>query len=520
MCNLVKETSIIVLSALLLLNCETAEDGDYVLGELDETMARADGVVGVIYDFRLGSGASVVPVLGQVVNYGARRVVVAARGFDDGLWWTHKKYDGRFDKWRTLAGGIKNDPVVMSNKDGRLEMFFQKKDDTLYHVYQQQNREWSRPISMGLKASSFEVAVNQDGRLEVFAINKSTHKLWHIWQVVPSGNWSNWEQLGNSPELSCFVMTSNSDGRLQVFGVTGSYYLWTTQQHVVNGSWRSWHVFNYTRLQAGSEPAVGVEKDSENYSLITLAVRTWDDRTVVYRQTWKNVDSFTTINTSNSCAGCYKELLFRKPEMSRHRNLLFTVGDDLLLRFNAQYSLYGNTWSNWRYFSDGKLGSENISAETMYIRKPNGGYYPAVMPFAIFPDGNIRTRWQIEPLPVIWGSWTLLNEHQNVRFVDVETITDRYGCITVFGITGDRLVKFNDQGATPSPYCRNPNDWKGWRWLDDRDTSVCNHQCDIEQSRRCMDGNWHSCEMRDGCRRWIRNPKLGCVTFPNTDFLK
>ena len=50
-----------------------------------------------------------------------------------------------------------------------------------------------RPLNVGV-TGDVAVSRNQDGRLEVFVRGEDNH-LWHIWQLQPNGDWSDWEDM-------------------------------------------------------------------------------------------------------------------------------------------------------------------------------------------------------------------------------------------------------------------------------------------------------------------------------------
>lgn len=83
--------------------------------------------------------------------------------------------------------------------------------------------------------------MNADGRLEVFIVGGTT--LYHIWQVSP-GNWGQqqWQLLGTGQLASAPAVAMNADGRLELFAqFTGDFV-----QHAKQGiagdptSWGTW----------------------------------------------------------------------------------------------------------------------------------------------------------------------------------------------------------------------------------------------------------------------------------------
>lgn len=131
----------------------------------------------------MGEGATPSIALARVY-YHVPKIVLAAQGWDNGLWWNHEKPNGRLDKWKRLGSNIKRDPIITLNEDSRLEVFATGQDDYVYHTYQQSiDGSWSPLIKLGGFRTNRPIqdTSNQDVRLEVFAIHPYTRKLWHAW---------------------------------------------------------------------------------------------------------------------------------------------------------------------------------------------------------------------------------------------------------------------------------------------------------------------------------------------------
>jgi predicted Zn-dependent protease len=133
--------------------------------------------------------------------------------------------------FQSLGGNIKSNPAVAVNSDGRLQVFAVAADNQLYFKSQSTagSNTWSAWMSLGgnLKGDP-AVARNLDGRLEVFVV-AATNTLYHKWQSsVGSNTWSAWMSLGGNIKSNPAVAV-NSDGRLQVFVVAvdnGLYDRW------------------------------------------------------------------------------------------------------------------------------------------------------------------------------------------------------------------------------------------------------------------------------------------------------
>ena len=152
----------------------------------------------------------------------------------------------RLSRRELLARSI-NTFAVARNSDGRLEVFFTTAQNSVFtpgrnnwlgHMWQRMDSSgnivgWSAPVPLVAEpVDSFQVAINEDGRLEVFYINgTNTYSILetdkagqvnHIWQDSrqPSG-WAGPERLigGGARDL---IVGENPDGRLELFVIQDS----------------------------------------------------------------------------------------------------------------------------------------------------------------------------------------------------------------------------------------------------------------------------------------------------------
>jgi hypothetical protein len=145
---------------------------------------------------------------------------------------------------------MQGDPAVALNADGRLEVFVRGSDNALYHIWQTKPADgpWSAWSSLATPpgesiTSDPAVARNLDGRLEVFA-GDANGVLWHNWQTKPAdGPWFVWTSLGTPPGggITGNPSAVDNSGRLEVF-VRGSdnqlYHIWQTAP---GGDWSEWN---------------------------------------------------------------------------------------------------------------------------------------------------------------------------------------------------------------------------------------------------------------------------------------
>jgi hypothetical protein len=184
------------------------------------------------------------------------RLEVAALGGDYAVWhrWQTAP-NGDWSDWSSLghpggplleAGG----PVLARNGDGRLEVFTTATDGAVWHRWHRVGgggwADWSSLGGPGGLPPAYSqrpaVAQNGDGRLELFAVARSG-MLWHRWQRVGGGGWSDWSSLGQPNDqlgVGMPVVGRNNDGRLEVFTTASDGAVWHRWQRVGGGGWADW----------------------------------------------------------------------------------------------------------------------------------------------------------------------------------------------------------------------------------------------------------------------------------------
>lgn len=149
--------------------------------------------------------------------------------------------------WKSLGApgsGLLGSPAAGRNQDGRLEVFSVTQDGAIWHIWQLlPGGPWTQWAGLappaGLTAPPV-VSSNLDGRMEVFAVQSGS--LWHIWQTAPNNGWSPGGLLGSPAAgiLGDVGIGNNQDGRIEVFAVGSDgelYHLW---QVAPNSGWTGW----------------------------------------------------------------------------------------------------------------------------------------------------------------------------------------------------------------------------------------------------------------------------------------
>jgi len=283
-------------------------------------------------------------------------------------------------------GGAKA-PVVISNADGRLEVFAIGSDKSLYHGWQTApNNGWSENWeSLGGQMKYITAARNADGRLEVFAVFLD-NTLWHIWQTEHIAGWSSWEFLGSGHTGEMFnpLVAQNADGRLEVFVRTNNA-LWHICQVLLN-TWPN------------------------------LPYRCWSPL-------GGNIDEFAVAKSSDDCLE------------------VFAIGSDKTLWHIRQTQagvqsdlVYGWTgWGNWEQLSDRTIDSFKVA------QNADG----RLEIFAIVGTDNTlwhiwQTRANDGTSNLVWSSWAQLGDHNGISGLTIAQNAD--GRLEVFALGVDTTI--------------------------------------------------------------------------------
>jgi hypothetical protein len=142
-----------------------------------------------------------------------------------------------------MGGSFHQDPVVVQNLDGRLELFVLGDGGHLFDLAQSAPNGgwWSSWADLGAPpsggaAGQLAVARNLDGRLELF-LRGADNKIYHRWQQGAGGALTaTWASMGGSFGRSPSA-GRNQDGRLEVFAVRNDGSVHQDWQVAPNAGW-------------------------------------------------------------------------------------------------------------------------------------------------------------------------------------------------------------------------------------------------------------------------------------------
>jgi hypothetical protein len=325
------------------------------------------------------------------------------------IWQT--KPGGTWGSWSLLGHPqssltVEGSPTVVENQDGRLEVFTVGADEALWHIWQTApNGPWSSWASLAKPANGgvnplVSAHVNDDGRLEVFAINRDG-ALWHIWQTTPSGPWSTWASLGMPEGISMPVVSQNQDGRLEAFTVGSDQALWHIWQTKPGGTWGNWFSSGGPQHANPSMSRSTVRKNEDGRLEVFLMIETVDEPTganpsstiwhiwqTAPNGTWSSWASLGSPTKGNLSAPSV-----RKNEDGRLE--VFWIGSDGALWHIWQLSA-GGAWGTWN-----SLGTPSSSIQALgdpFVAENDDGRLEA---FTVGSGGALWHTWQVSP----GGNW-------------------------------------------------------------------------------------------------------------------
>lgn len=348
----------------------------------------------------------------------------------------------------SIAGTSTSDPVVARQEDGRI-LLFSLDTSTLVQVAMQTDSSfgaWSQ-IADGLGSrdgflAPFDVGMNHEGHLEVFATLSNEPWLAHVWQDGPNGSWNGWakgeqhSQLiggatagvrvaervgeGHGPERLLLACSRLTDGRVHVRG-----------QNVLESWW-------VDGKNPGGDTAILVGRPcitANKPQLLHLFAR---DHAGMIQHAWEtSQDHWTTawvaLFAASDDPACALDATGRIHVFARG------PAGDLLLQSEATASTGGRgSWSTPAV----SLGG-TIAAGTSPTVLRNG--WGQLQVFAVFDDRTVRTRRQMSGDSSRWSEWA---ETGISSAGDPASISNADGTLSLFARQTDGTIVWTRQENT------------------------------------------------------------------------
>ena len=290
---------------------------------------------------------------------------------------------GSTTEWVSLGGFVSGEPAVAMNSDGRLEVFARGSDNSVWHRAQVSpgSASWSSWASLNQQTiSDPAVGINTDGTMQVFVIG-TDHAIWQARQTsAGSANWSGWSSLGGQGVDDPAVGT-NADGRLEVFIHTASGSLWHVWENSPSGSWAAG---DEIVGEVDRPPTVGRNSDGR----LMVFVGDTDGKFWWIIQNSAGADSW-------SPWWCLLGGTASAPVVGTNadsRLQLFAVQPDGSFWTSSQTTPGSYSWTDWSSLGNGVSGNPSV------VRNADG----RLEAFARRTDNSLYHMWQTSP----GGAWT------------------------------------------------------------------------------------------------------------------
>ena len=254
--------------------------------------------------------------------------------------------------WTSLGGTIRADtsPAVAMNNDGRLQVFMIGTDNALYYKTQTAagSSTWSSAwTSLGgtIRANTDPVVIaNSDGRLQVFVVGTNNQLYYRSQTAADSSSWtSSWTSLGGAIRADTSpAVARNNDGRLQVFMIgTDNALYYKTQTAAGSSTWSSAWTSLGGPLRANTDPVVIANSDGR------LQVFVVGTNNQLYYRSQTAADSSSWTSSWTSLGGAIRA--DTSPAVARNndgRLQVFMIGTDNALYYKTQTAAGSSTWSS------------------------------------------------------------------------------------------------------------------------------------------------------------------------------
>lgn len=173
------------------------------------------------------------------------RLEIFGVGTDGAVWHDYQTAAGSgWNGWVSLGGATMDGNLAVANDaDGRLDLYACHSDGHVWHNFQIKGGggAWNGWGDTGVPGSGGRggmcIGINLDGRLEVF-VSTPAGVVWHRYQNTRNGSWTPWYQLGGSAYDQHLFCANNQNGALQVFAINSSdTAIWTNYQSTPGGGW-------------------------------------------------------------------------------------------------------------------------------------------------------------------------------------------------------------------------------------------------------------------------------------------
>lgn len=358
------------------------------------------------------------------------------------------------------AASAYSNPIQVNN-NGTLEMFaINAADGHVYHRWQNASTaispsgsnpaDWVTSYSdMGALATGVSavdapvVARNPDGTLEVL-VPGSDGNIYDTYQLKPSGSWSEWQSIGGQGDgITNLQVNVNRDGSLNIFGVGSDGDIWNNTETAPHILGNTWTDFTDT---SGVQGPIGVGQNLDGrlevYGVNATGVLSHKWQAGVGSTGW---NSWATIGSGVTL----------KPGVQVVRDVSGAINVFALdatsgnIDYIAQ-TVPGQGWGSWNPSSLGALPSGVTIQPGFVVAQNANGRFEIV---ALGSDGNVYHDWWNGSAWTGWSGHSLGGSGTDSHLV---TSTTEDGRLQIFGVNGSTGDIWSIWQLTPA------GNWNSW----------------------------------------------------------
>lgn len=397
----------------------------------------------------------------------------------DGTWTLQAKWEDGTNNYRNINSGsgygsittgiVTGHAAIAVNGSGVVSLFARGNDNDIYQNYKLSSTGswsgWGKFNSVnGLQFKGDPVvAINQDGRLEVFARGPDGY-LWHISQKLASdgGGWTNWTSIP-STIIGDVSVIKNASGVLEVFERSSDNSIYHIYQHSPGGCyngtnndpgtcWNGWYQMSSNSFsgdpiailnQNGVTSVFAKGSDKDIYQNYSLSSGNWSG--------WGKISSTHSFNSDPIAI-----------KNADGRLEVFSEGSDGNIWHIAQkLASDGGGWTNWATLSSSIVGKPMISINSsgqleLFARGTNLNYFQQYET----TTGGCYNGANNDP-GSCWSGWGLVTAPNNLPMIS--TLVDGQnstGQEDLFGIGTDGAI-YESLAKTPAQ----GGGWNNWTSL-------------------------------------------------------
>jgi hypothetical protein len=354
-------------------------------------------------------------------------------------------------------------PVAIQDVSGLLHLFCIDQKGLLWMIEQgNSSGRWQNWTALnapaGVSLAALAVGPNQDGRLQVFAVD-TTGSLHTLYETAP-GVWSAWNVLAPpaaSPTITQLVVGQDPDGRLEVLAVGTDGTLRRIAQTAPNNGWGSWTSLGAPSNFYGTPDLLALGQESDGRLIVLVGGTGLTSLSAIEQTTPGNGwNGWGPIANSESLAPKITALAVARDSIGRLQVfIIYPLGEyGPGVWYSSEQSPNG-AWNNWQ-----PLGGPSGSAiVTLTVGENADGRLEL---YSVDSSGNVWHNPQSAPGSNEWEGWTSLGSPAGTSLKCITILRDLSGRQIVLGVTPQGVMWQCQQTGPNAGWGSWTSPW--WTW--------------------------------------------------------